>query len=201
MFSNNIKLKIKENKVTDKVTPRFIISYTVQKNSSEDASQISHKIISLLNENKDIFVEVNSSLLSVLSAEREKETLDFIQQIKSMKLEYRYRQLPGRSSGNVFSNFLKRTPSVDHEILALIPKEVWSDASFKAILPEYGIRYYICREAVDTNKVLDDMYKGFLLDSEKLDFFKYIVFDCSSLCQMGILTNTSTLVELQRILL
>jgi hypothetical protein len=141
MLNSDIKLKIRENKVKASLsTPRFIITYSKSKENMDAASQVSFSIISQLNDHNDILIEVNSSLMSAVASERENEVFSFIQKIKEMNLNYRYRQLPGSTTGNIFSNILKKGSSTEHDVLVYIPNDIYSQDSFNSILPKNGDR-------------------------------------------------------------
>lgn len=202
MFFEEFKLKIKENKVKgDAHAPRFIVNYTESKSNSVGSRNISYEILTRLNENNDIFIEVNSSLINIPESQRENEVIEFIKSIKDMNLKYRYRKLPSSKSGNVFSKLVNRASNSDHEVLVHIPKDVWVQDYLKTKLLKNGCRYYLLKKDVDPSNILDDMFNGQLLDEDKNKLFKYIIFDCSNLCQMGIIENGVTLEELQKALI
>lgn len=201
MISDTVKLKITENKVVQgSLSPRFIISYNNSKNKTKQHQENSYEIISLLKSKNDFFIEVNSSLLLTPTALRENEVISFINHIRQMNLDYRYRQLPSSGEKNLFSQLLNRGHSTNHQVLVHIPQAIWTQEAFKSILPIYGVRYYIPKGDVDNNKVLDDLFNGQLLDAEKIELFKLIIFDSCNFGQMGISGTDISLAELKRIL-
>jgi hypothetical protein len=201
MLSDTVKLKITENKVAqESLSPRFIISYANSKKKAEQQQENSYEIISLLKSKNDFFIEVTSSLLSTPAALRENEVLSFINHIKLMNLDYRYRQLPSSGEKNIFSQLLSRSPSTNHHVLVHIPQNIWTQEAFKSILPINGVRYYIPKGDVDSSKVLDDLFNGLLPDAEKIELFKLIIFDSCSFGQMGISGKDISLAELKNIL-
>jgi hypothetical protein len=200
MLSNTVKLKITENKVVQgSLSPHFIISYNNLKNKIKQPQDNSYEIISLLKSKNDFFIEVDSSLLLASAALRENEVISFINNIRQMNLNYRYRQLPSSGEKKLFS-LLNRGSSTNHHVLVHIPQTIWAQEAFKFILPIHGVRYYITKKDVDSNKVLDDLFNGQLLDAEKIELFKFIIFDICNFGQMGINGTDISLVELKRIL-
>lgn len=200
MLSNTVKLKITENKVVQgSLSPHFIISYNNLKNKTKQPQDNSYEIISLLKSKNDFFIEVDSSLLSTSAALRENEVISFINNIRQMNLDYKYRQLPSSGEKKLFG-LLNRGSSTNHHVLVHIPQAIWAQEAFKFILPIHGVRYYITKRDVDSNKVLDDLFNGQLLDAEKIELFKFIIFDLCNIGQMGISGTDISLVELKRIL-
>jgi hypothetical protein len=199
MIFGNKKIKIIENKGKVSLSsPRFIIDYVNSRNKTEDGQSKSYELISLLKNKSDVFVEVNSLLLSLPESKREGTAMDFIKSVKALGLDYRYRKIGSSRERPFFKLILNRESNENHEILVRVPNTIWEQETFKSILPLYGVRYYICNKSTDENKILDAMYNGQLLDEEKIDLFNLIIFDYSNIGHMGIIGNNFTLEDLEK---
>jgi hypothetical protein len=194
----DLKLRLKKNKNNGGANfPKFSISFN-QSTSKDESKLNSYDILSKLKGDNDLVLEVNSSLFNMHSSERESYATDILYSIRDFDLEYRYRKVASQSSGSIISQlFGLKKDSFAHEILAYIPDKIWRLDNFYTILPSYGARYYITKGHADGSKTLDSL--SLMLDEEKIDFFKFSVFDSCCLGYMGI-TGNITLDEIEVLL-
>lgn len=196
---SNLNIRVKENKSSWGLNmPRYMVSY---KNNSieEENCKNSYEIISSLKGNNDLFIEFNSSLLVNGEAKRELCTSNFIKAVKAMSLNFRYRKGAPTYKKSFFAQLLGGGNKEAHEMLVYIPDDIWKQEGFNSILPS-GMRYYIINGPTDGNKLLEDIFNGQLMDDEKIDLFKLIIFDCSSFGQMGIVSNSMSIDEVKQLL-
>lgn len=197
---NNLNVKVKESKEEWGLnSPRFLITYK-SKGTEEENSKNSYGMISTLKGTSDIIMELNSSLLITNESKRESTSVNFIKAIKTLNLIYRYRKGAPIGKKSLFSQLLGGASKEAHEVRVYIPNEIWSQEGFNSILPTGGLRYYILKDPVDGNNILEDLHNGQMLDDEKIDFFKLIIFDCSAFGQMGIVTNSMSIEEIKDLL-
>lgn len=179
----NYKLKIVDNNRKPKNGgPRFSLSYSPDNKRS--GVNTSYEILSLLKEDNDIVLEVDTGLTVQSQKSNKFIPEDFISEIRKMNLEYSYKKSQSQKQ-DFFSNLfgLKRTEE-EHVITVYVPDNVWKDEAFKSIIPDCGVRYYIMKDAGEPRKVLDEM--NLLMDSEKNNYFLYVIYDASDFNQMGI---------------
>lgn len=83
------------------------------------------------------------------------------------------------------------------EIFALIPHEIWCDEAFKAILPQFGIRYYLPLE-----NMMNHLQEFVNFDAEeKLKLSRMVIFDNVKLANMGIISVHMTKDEINSLLI
>lgn len=197
--SNEIKLR--KNKRDSKLSSaQFSLTYKQQKSKSEMKKQI-YDIISTLKGKNDVLIEMNSSLFSVRN-EKNAYVKKFINSIRKLDLDYRYSKVPAKNNQSILSNFLgKEDNEHAHEILTFVPHDIWTTETFQKIIPLCGIRYYITKdtvEKIDGEELLNKMSR--MMDSEKLDYFKFTVFDGGQLGNMGINSNHLSLNDIKQLL-
>lgn len=193
------KIKVKENKNKTKNSPDYLISYDCT-GSDEKVKQESYKIISALIKNKDIILEIKTELLSLTRQNREDYVLNFLNDIKTLGLNYRYKKLPPSASKGIFSFDFLIKPIDNHEIITYVPNEIWNNPQFAEKLPIFSIKYNILKEKLDINIVLDQINNGHITGDELFTIFDLAVFDCSRLGQMGIFTKSKKLEDIKTML-
>lgn len=198
MAIKDLKIKVKENKSDGSFSsPKFSISMK-QSSSSDENRANSYEVLSALKGDSDIIIEVNSSLLNIPPWQRETYAKDFLYSVRELGLDYRYKKGVSQSSLSFLAQlfgFGKNNQSA-HEILAYVPHSVWESENFYKILPIHGARYYVLKEPGDSSKILDQISN--MLDEEKLDYFKFTVFDTSTFSYMGINGNNLTIDDIKR---
>jgi len=194
MVDYKLKL-IKNTNRNDINAPQYSLIYPQPKKGSD--IKISYEIISLLKENNDIIIEVDTSLI-VQSKSNRFNYEDFISDIKKLNLQYSYRKTQAQRQ-DIFSALfgLKRTED-EHVITVYVPDSVWKGEEFKKIIPDCGVRYYIMNGSDEARKILDSMIN--MIDKEKNDYFQYLIYDASDFCQMGISSNYHGYDDIKRIL-
>lgn len=195
-------IKIKENKGAYGVeTAKYYISYSGKGNNDVHRKK-SYDIISALKGDRDVLIEMKSSLLSLEVFKREKCSIDFLKGVKDLGLSFRSRKVPAKDSGSILTKLFSfgQTPKDAYEIIAHVPGDTWNDPGFKSIIPYFGVMYYICKENSDAPKIMDDLFNGQIFDEEKFDLFKFFIYDCTDFGQMGVFTKDMEYADLERIL-
>jgi hypothetical protein len=165
----------------------FFVTY-----NNKDAHLRSYKLISSLKQQHDLIIEIDSTLTNLPStSETETAALNALTSFQAMGIDIRHQQSEVKDSKGLFGIFNLNKTYTAHRILAYIPDNVWQDNQFALLLPHYGARYYICKENVDANKMLEDLYSGKLTEEEKVAQLSFIIYDCSDFAQMGIKTVSS----------
>lgn len=197
MTLSRLKIKIKEIKNGGSLNhPRYSLSY-VPGSGEGEIRDASYQILSALKENRDVLLEVNSSLCSVPSSQREPALLQLVDGLRGLGVEYRCRKVSPSAAPSLFSAFFNRgkTPMAQ-EVAAYIPAGVWSSESFYPVLPLFGARYYVLPEPREAGDALDAMSQ--LLDEEKVEPFDLVIFDSGVLGTMGISSSRVNAKELKR---
>jgi len=191
----NNKFKLIKNTCKDNPnTPQYSLIYSQKKESD---LKTSYEIISLLKENNDIIIEVDTSLI-IQSKSNKFNYEDFISDIKKMNLQYSYRKTQSQKQDILSALFGFKRNVDEHIITVYVPDSVWREEEFRKIIPDCGIRYYIMKGSDDARKVLDNMNN--MIDKEKNNYFLYLIYDASEFCQMGISSNYYGYDDIKRIL-
>ena len=192
------KIKIKEFKTWEAFeNPRFTLMF--EETASEELwRKRSYDELSSLIGSGDVTIELDSSLLSVSSQQRESYALKFLDDIRALGVEYKCLKSAPGSNPSFWEGMLGKKTKQAFDIIAYIPNETWSKAEMENSLSLYGAKYFITKDESDRTKVLDDFQK--MLDDEKLNYFKLVVFDVPSFNRMGIYTNYLALSDIKAIL-
>jgi len=180
------KVNIKENKKVSLETPKFVLTYE-QNKTEEKIKQESFEIVSKLVKDNEVLIEINSELLCFNKNEREDFMQNLLRRIKEKKYNFRYKKIP-QSNKNILSLDFFLKSKDNHNILFYVSSDMWKNEIID-ILPIFGVKYFIFKEKIDVNLVLDQMNNGQILGEEIFDICNTIVFDCATLGQMGIYTK------------
>ncbi len=202
MESKNFKCKFTEMTTeTNFKDPQYSINYNTGK--SIESTVASYNIISALMEDKDIVMEINTSLF--ITGRNKSKTIaeNFLSEIQKLDLIYNFRNIKcSNRKGFLNLNFGKNKEEEEQEILVYVPNEIWKNNKLYTILPHSGIRYYIVDGNTDSEEdaktILDDMYK--LNDEGKNDYYSMIIFDIVACTQMGIMTKKITASKIKNML-
>ncbi|MGE5583693.1 MAG: hypothetical protein ACM3X9_14330 [Bacillota bacterium] len=197
MTFDHRKIIIKENKNNPQA--RFYLSYTNNRNDPDTKAK-SYQILSRLAKGRAVIMEVNTSLTTLESKEKEPAIYKLVTGFREMEIDYRYQKYEANESGKTLLGlFSFKTMATVHSVFAYIPEPIWEKAQFRELLPTYGARYYICNEQSDAKKLFEDFASGRILDCEKTDLFVFIIFDSSDFGQMGVNTKLPK-AELEKLL-
>lgn len=198
MDINSKTIKIKETKTEDSLeSARYYLSYK-QSNKVEEARTFSYKLLSLLKGSSDVVMEINTSLF--FSSGTNSDFIQFyIEYAKKLGLDYRYRKIQASGNKSIFSRLLSQGKNQDaHELIIHVPAGIWEMEGFCDYINTNGTRYYFTGAEKASGNLLDEM--GRMTDTDKLNFFKLIVFDFCSLGNMGINSKILKLDDLKKLL-
>lgn len=192
------KIKISEKKTDGNINaPRFTLTLD-QKGTDEQKRNDSYAVLSKLAGNSDVIVGLDSSLQNLPSEKREAYAEKFLGSVRELGLEYKCGKIASSATPSFFSFLFGTRNQQAQEILVYVPNEVWGTEEFKKIIPLYGARYFIAKGKEEGPKLLDDLQK--MLDREKIEYFKLVVFSAVVYASMGIMSNTLSLTDLKGIL-
>ena len=199
-MNDKIKIKVKELKSDGTLdSPRFTLSLP-ETGSEEKQISSSYDALAKLIGASDFIISLDSSLMNLPHSKRALYTRQFLESVRAMRLEYQCSKSTPRSGGqSLFAGFLNKKADPEQEILAYVPNEIWKGNDFKQALPLYGARYFVAKEGDVGPTLLDTMHK--MLDEEKLDYFRLILFSVVYFNSIGISAKHLTLPELKSMLL
>lgn len=189
MFGNGRKMVLTENRANQ---PRYSLLYR-REGLTEDAKKLSYTIISRLVKDRDLLIEVDSSLfVSSDPTSKEKVFQELVIKLRQMQLDFRYRKHSSPLKRKIFglSISLAQTDT-EHELFIYVPNRLWVQDGFWELLPEQGATYHILSETTDGLRLLDDIYFGQLLAEELHEHYQITIFDYYSFGRMGIDTGLS----------
>jgi len=193
----NGKIKVQEVSSLPSIDrPNFVL--TLDHVRSRDSSISNHyEAITKLVGNDDLVIGLDTCLMSLPGSKCESYFKLFLEAVRRLNLEYRCFE-SASDSESFFASLLKRKNTKKQEMLAYIPNELWKQDEFRQSLPLYGARYYITKDSSDT-QAIDKMLR--MIDAEKLEYFRMIVFDSTVIDSIGICSKHLTLVELKKIMM
>lgn len=194
-------LKIGENKNADGInSAQYYISYEGKANK-ETLRKRSFEILTKLKGDRDVLIELKSSLLCMQQNKREETSIRFLKSVKDMGLNFRSRKsaAPQSASGLAKLFSFGASPKDSYEIITHVTSETWNSTAFREIIPDGGIMYYICKETSEPQKVMEDLFNGQIFDEDKRDLFDFQIYDCIDFAQMGVFSESLGADELEKI--
>lgn len=192
------KIKIKEQKSNLAFdSPRFTIEIE-QAKLPDQQIQNNYELLTKLIGTSDVVISLDSTLMNLAYKQRKPLIHKFLETIREMDLEYKCLKVTGRSNQSFLSVLFGVKDTEEQEILAYIPNKIWTDSSLQKSLPFYGARYFVTKNVSTGPAVLDDMQK--MLDDEKLEYFRLIIFNSISISSTGIFSKYLSLSELKEML-
>ncbi len=178
--------------------PRFHIEYD-RLSGMQAKKELSFKLISLLKQNSDLIIRIDSQLLSLPPNERGDAVLNLIGEFKSQGLEFRYRQFPGNNSSGFWYQLLRLDRNETMESMVYVPGQAWQGSLHSRMT--YGTFYYVCHSGDKGLEVLDDLFNGKIQRFELGKFFRLLIFDSVISGHMGIFTDVMELKDIESLLL
>jgi hypothetical protein len=193
MTSTGLKLALTGNK-PDSGLPQYTLSYKT--GTGRPDTDISYEILSKLKKDKDVVIEINTSLFLSTALKTDIRPEAVLAEIRSLDLAYTYRKVKGTVNQGFLSMFFGKRPEDFHEIYVYIPNNLWCSNIYKKLVPANGARFYILKKSEEGSLVLDKM--ACLTDLEKADHFEYIIFDLAELNRMGIISNMHSFEDIKK---
>lgn len=179
------KIKIADNtQNNNSEVPNFSLTYSAKKIHN---SQLSYEILSKLKSDDNVFIEINSSLLSLNENDKKTFILQFVDSLEKIGIEFRKKKISVAAKRSFLSIGLESKKREGFELLAYIPHDVWCNQEFVKVIPEVGVRFYLLKSYFNLN--IDAFFN--LDEDEKLEQCRLVIFNNILLGSMGI--NTSML--------
>jgi hypothetical protein len=189
MFGNSKQMVLSENKAT---RPRYSLSYR-RGGMDKPSKKLSYDIISCLVRDRDLLLEINSSLFIDLSPnEKEKIFEGLVVGLRDLNIDYRYSQHTSPKKRKILGVSISLSQmDTEHQLLIYVPNYVWLKDEFWEFLPDYGVTYNVLSRNTDGMKLLEDIHSGRFMDKEIQEHYEATIFDYFSFGQMGIDTKLS----------
>lgn len=189
MFGRPERMVLVEKKGNN---PRYSLSY--RRDVSEKTSKkSSYDIISCLVKDRDLLLEINSSLFTGLSSDNKERIFEeLVVKLREIKLDYKYRRNSLPKKTKVFGIAISSSQNdTEHELLVYIPNRIWATDQVWDLLPEYGVTYHLLDRGTDGPQFLEDIHTGRLMEKEIREHYETTIFDCFNFGLMGIDTDLS----------
>ena len=189
MFTNRRRMVLTENKAT---SPRYSLSYG-RAGLSKSSKKLSYDIVSSLTKDRDLILEVNSSLFfDSHLGDKEKIVEEIVAKLCEMNIDYKYRKHSYAKKKRILGISIPQSQTqTEHELLIFIPNHLWVKDGFWEFIPEFGVTYHVLRQNTDGPKLLEDIHTGRLMDKAIREYYETTIFDYFSFERMGIDTNLS----------
>lgn len=172
--------------------PRYSLTY--RRDVSKKTSQkLSYDIISCLVKERDLLLEIDSSLFAGLSSgNKDRIFEELVVKLREKNLDYKYRRNSYPKKTKVFGIAISSSQKdTEHELLVYIPNRIWATDQGWDILPEYGVTYHLLDRGTDGPQLLEDIHAGRLMEKEIREHYETTIFDCFNFGLMGIDTDLS----------
>lgn len=164
----------------------FTIEYKPSK-TTELIAPKSHRIISCLKKTNDLILEIDSALLTVPKNERLEKAVALIKAMETFNLVAKSHKSRIPQGLSLFEKLLSNAN--DQEVLQAllyIPDAIWNLEDFKSRLPIDGARYYVLKDNVPGEHVMEQLFNGLMSSADMVAAFDLNIFDYGILGQMGI---------------
>ncbi|NLM96882.1 MAG: hypothetical protein GX175_04620 [Halanaerobiaceae bacterium] len=196
MKTNIKELKIK--KASNKInleTAQYSVSFKQIRETAESSRDCIYEIISLLKDNNDLLIEMDSSLFFLPVKERETFIKNCINEFRTLNLEYRYSKFTSNNT-SLLGLILGKREIERHHLLLYLPHETWLRDEFRSILPIHGIRFYVIPEPLKADELFFEFYR--MMDTDKLDYFPLIIFIPGAISHIGLNSKFFTIDDLKK---
>lgn len=189
MFGNSERMVLIENKGS---RPRYSLLYR-RKGLDRTTKKLSYDIISRFVKDRDLLVELDSSLFSGVSSDAiEKVFAELVAKLRDLNIDYRYSKCSSPEERKIFGLSISRAQtSIRHILLIHVPNRFWVQDEFWGLLPQQGVTYHVLNQETNGSELLNAIYAGRLLDEEIRKHYETTIFDYYSFGQMGIDTDLS----------
>ncbi|HBF37660.1 MAG TPA: hypothetical protein DDW50_10095 [Firmicutes bacterium] len=182
---HNKEYTIKDSK--DLKIARFFIAYSNKPEMSK-----SFQLLSSIKQQKNLFLEFDSAFTNLPTpTEIENAAKSLLKSFQALGVKHLHQMSEAKDNRGLFGILNLNKTYTAYRIFAYIPDEMWRNSSFQAIIPRYGARYYICKESVDQDTMLEELLAGRIPEEKMQDLFDFIIYDCIDFGQMGIKTAFS----------
>lgn len=189
MFGNSERMVLTEHKGS---RPRYSLLYR-RKGLDQTSKKLSYDIISRFVKDRDLLVEIDSSLFSGSTSDaKEKVFAELIAKLRDWNIDYKYSKHSSPEERKIFGLSISRSQtSIRHVLLIYIPNRFWLQEGFWELLPQQEVIYHVLNQGTNGPELIDAIYAGRLLDEEILKHYEITIFDYYSFGQMGIDTDLS----------
>lgn len=189
MFGNSRKMVLKENRGS---RPRYSLLYR-RKGLDRTSKKLSYDIISRLAKDRDLLVELDSSLFSdSISNANEKVFKELVAKLRDLNIGYKYRKHSSPEERKIFGLSISGSQTgIRHVLLIYVPNRTWVQDGFWELLPDQGATYHVLNQGTNGPELLEAIHAGRFLDEEIRKHYETTIFDYYSFGQMGIDTDLS----------
>ncbi len=191
-------IKIKENKNNKKGSPKYIVSY-IKVRDDLKKRQTAYEIISNIVKDKFVIIEISTNILGLHEGAREDFALNFIKKAMELGLNFRHKISPPAPKSLLSIALLQKNEDT-HNVITYIPDEIWKRPDLMEIISTSGIKYYIYKNKIDENIILDRLNNGQILRNELYEIFSLIIYNSCEAGQMGIYTESLSFNDLKNMI-
>ena len=155
--------------IQKKPVPELDFSLTYGRNkSSPENRELSYQILSAFKQEQIVLLEIDSSLFLMSKPQESEIQIEaLIKDLSQLGIQYQRQTFQFNQPRGLLGSLGIHKTTPGHRIFALIDNETWRKNEFKSYLPENGARYYICKDAIDEQKVFEDLSSSRLTDAHK----------------------------------
>lgn len=181
-MDKSIKIKLSENEKVKGALSDFTISYSSKK---LDKKSVSNKIISALKGDDNIFIEIDSSLMTLDENNKDYLHSRLTDAFEHMGLAFIDKKISYDKKRSFLSIPIESKKIEGYRICVYADNNSWNNRELADVIPEHGVRYYI-------SGLFNDLGSFTATDEEeRLDKCSMVIFDHVLLGSMGISSSKS----------
>ncbi len=179
-MEKSIKIKLSENKKVKGALSDYTIAYSSKKLNNKS---VSNRIISALKGNDNIFIEIDSSLITLDEDKKDYLRNRLSETFEHMGLAFIEEKISYDKKRSFLSVPMESKKVEGYKIYLFADGDSWKNNEFIEVIPEHGVRYYI-------TEIINDLSTFIEMDEEeRLDKCGMVIFDHIVLGSMGISTS------------
>lgn len=195
MTLKDCKLKLSVNKESGELPP-YSLTYKAR---GQYARNVSYTVLSALIGEHDVMIEMHSDLQFCTNGKQIQYVMEFVKGIGAFPVAVRDREGVSDKKLSILGFAIDRKKKEKaYEAIAYVPNAVWRNDSIIEVLPLWGARYYIVKEPMDGEKMVNEFWN--MTEEAREGFIEMAVFDIASMGQVGITSRTVGEGELRRML-
>ncbi|ACL75800.1 hypothetical protein [Ruminiclostridium cellulolyticum] len=181
-MDKSIKIKLSKNEKVKGALSDFTISYSSKK---LDKKSVSNKIISALKGDDNIFIEIDSSLMTLDENNKDYLHSRLTDAFEHMGLAFIDKKISYDKKRSFLSIPIESKKIEGYRICVYADNNSWNNRELADVIPEHGVRYYI-------SGLFNDLGSFTATDEgERLDKCSMVIFDHVLLGSMGISSSKS----------
>ena len=192
MNGNKVRIKVNRRGINDAMA-RFSLSFPAL--SPEASAAVCPAILTRGGCGAGLLIELDPSLLEGSRTATDATVTAFEERMRNLQIPTHASMISVRPQPTLFSMLTPSPARKVRLVRALLSESQWREVSATLRLPGCGTRYFILREAMDPQKLFEDMDQ--MTEAQMRSVFLYSLFDMGEVGQAGLDSEVLTLEDVK----